>query len=356
LAAKNPGKITSLNCMAQYLSEKLKYHVRIIITGAFLALVFASVSGEQPIAGIFLVCFLLLCAQFELFLWMATKLLKFKVMPSKTDLIKTSIYRLVVFYLVVLVISVFITFLGLSAFFYIKGENVRTHLQYFIDQELKEFLKFYVISLFLSTLLYFYFQWKAALDREQRLQQEKLLFQFETLKSQVNPHFLFNSLNTLSSLVSNNAELAEQFIQKLSAIYQYILEYREIEYIDLNLEVDFVKDYFYLQQIRDGNKIDLSIEISDPHKYKILPISLQLLVENALKHNLATTERPLKIVIYAENDSIVVKNNLQRKSVLENSKKIGLTNLRERIKYSIDREMKVIETRDEFKVIIPLIC
>jgi two-component system LytT family sensor kinase len=337
------------------LSAKQKYHLKIIAGSAALALVLTLLQDEKNRAGIFLLIFFLLSAQFELFLWMAPKLLQFKTVPAKKDLIKSILYKLVVFYGCVLVISLLIAFLSLLVFFVIRGESLESHFSYFIGQGIWNFLKYYAIALSISTICYFYFQWKAALEREQRLQQEKLLFQFETLKSQVNPHFLFNSLNTLSSLVGTDAAQAEQFTRKLSAIYHYVLENRETECIDLALELDFVRDYFYLQQIRDGDKIALSIDVPHAERYKILPISIQLLVENALKHNLATSGRPLKISIYAEQDCIVVKNNLQRKTILENSKKIGLNNLRERMNFSTGRTIKVVETREEFSVSVPLI-
>ena len=334
----------------------LLYHVKIMVASAGGALLFTALRGEQPVGGLFLTCFLLLCIQLELFLWMAPHLLKIKTLRAKRDFIRVSIVRLIIFYVLVLFITVLTTFSGLTAFFLIHGDNLLSHLSYLASHELKGLFKFYALGLLLSTVSYFYVQWKMALQREQQSEKEKLQFRFEMLKNQVNPHFLFNSLNTLSSLLAINPEMAELFIQKFSAIYHYILEHREVEFIDLTLEIEFVRDYFYLQQIRDGNKINLSIEIADPQKYKIYPISLQLLVENALKHNIATDEKQLKIWIYAENDCLVVKNNLQRKNILEHSKKIGLNNLRERIKYSINKEMKVIETREEFKVIIPLIC
>jgi two-component system LytT family sensor kinase len=341
--------------MGRHLSAKHKYHIKTIAGSAALALALALFSGEKPLLEIFLLFFVLLFVQFELFLWMAPKFLAFKTVPPKKDLVRKVIYKLGLFYCSILAISLLVAFVVLSAWFLIKGDDLQSHLQYFAGRGLLNFLIYYAVALSVSTIFYFYFLWKDALEREQRLQQEKLLFQFETLKSQVNPHFLFNSLNALSSLVSTDAGQAEQFIQKLSAIYHYVLEHRETEYIDLALELDFVKNYFYLQQIRDGNKITLSVEVARPQQYKILPISIQLLVENALKHNLATPENPLEILIYTEDDCIVVKNNLQRKTILEKSKKIGLNNLRERIRYSVNRELKVIETRDEFKVMVPLI-
>ena len=342
--------------MVKGLPARLVYHAKIIAVSACCALAFALLRGQQPVIVIFSICFLLLFVQLELFLWLAPKLLTVSAVRANRDRIHISILKLFIFYLLVLTVTLLTTFLGLMVFSLLDGDALLSHVSYLARYELTGLFKFYTLGLFLSTISYFYFQWKAALQREQRLEKEKLQFQFETLKSQVNPHFLFNSLNTLSSLLVSMPGMAEQFIQKLASIYHYVLAHGESECVALALEINFVRDYFYLQQIRDGNKILLSIDIPATQQCKIYPISLQLLVENALKHNMATAEKQLKISIYMAGDCIVVKNNLQRKNTMETSRKIGLNNLRERIKYIVDKEMEVIETREEFKVIIPLIC
>ena len=197
-------------------------------------------------------------------------------------------------------------------------------------------------------------QWLDSLKREQKLREEKLIFQYETLKNQVNPHFLFNSLNTLSTLVYKDPKLSDEFIKKLSIIYRYILENSERDMVDLHSEIQFVRNYFYLQKIRDNGKIELKIEVEDQEDYQILPISLQLLVENALKHNAATREKPLTIIIKKEDESIVITNNIQPKLNIEKSSKIGLKNLAERVKLMTGKEIEIEETRDQYKVIIPL--
>ena len=211
-----------------------------------------------------------------------------------------------------------------------------------------------VVGFLIGALIFFYILWQETLRNEQKLREEKLIFQYETIKNQVNPHFLFNSLNTLSSLINGNTR-AEDFIHKLSSIYRYILENRNVDQVGLEEEIEFAKNYFFLQKIRDEEKITLEIKPFDMKKFMILPISLQLLIENALKHNSATRDYPLTITIYKEDDLIVVKNNLQKKLNIEESPGTGLRNLGERLKLITNREMKVIETSDEFIVKIPLI-
>ena len=149
--------------------------------------------------------------------------------------------------------------------------------------------------------------------------------------------------------------MSEKFIQKLSSVYRYILDNREKELVPLASEIDFVNNYFFLQQLRDGDKIALINEAGDVSGLQIVPVSIQLLVENALKHNISTRKQPLEITIHMEGiDKITVRNNLQKKNQLEPSSKIGLKNLNERCRLILGREIETAETADEFVVKTPL--
>jgi LytS/YehU family sensor histidine kinase len=201
----------------------------------------------------------------------------------------------------------------------------------------------------------FFNQWQEALKRESNLREQNLIFQNETLKNQVNPHFLFNSLNTLSSLINTQNEVAEKFIGRLSSIYRYILENSTKDRIPLKDELAFIQDYFYLHLIRDDNKIQLNIDIKEDNTYEILPVSLQSLLENAIKHNMATYDNPLKIQVYLEDEYIVVKNNLQKKASQLATTKTGLKNLTERVRLITAKELIIEETANEFIVKVPLI-
>jgi LytS/YehU family sensor histidine kinase len=221
--------------------------------------------------------------------------------------------------------------------------------------EMKGFFIATFIGFTFGALFFFYVQWNEAVDRVQKLREEKLIFQYETLKSQVNPHFLFNSLNSLSSLIRKDADLSEQYIQKLSTIYRYILENNNKELVPLAVEIEFVNNYFFLQKIRDEEKIELKVELNGNENIQVLPVSVQLLVENALKHNSATRKQPLEITVYFEGlDKLVVRNNLQKKTQLNNSSKIGLKNLNERSRLILNREIEIQETEDEFVVKMPV--
>jgi LytS/YehU family sensor histidine kinase len=244
----------------------------------------------------------------------------------------------------------------LYTYFFIKeSADFSFFISGLLNKELNGFFRAVLIGFTLGTVFFFYTQWADAVKREQKLIQEKLVFQYETLKKQVNPHFLFNSLNALSSLVGKDAELSEVFIQKLSSVYRYILENMEKELVPVATEIQFVNDYFYLQQIRDQGKIKLIVDVANMENAKIPPVSLQMLVENALKHNTSTKSNPLKIVIQNEGlDELIVSNKLQRKQQMNDSSKIGLKNLNERCKLIMNREIVVEEEVGEFVVRIPV--
>jgi two-component system, LytTR family, sensor kinase len=213
--------------------------------------------------------------------------------------------------------------------------------------------RFYVWLMFF-TIGFFYILWQKSARKEQKLIEENLKHRYNTLKSQVNPHFLFNSLNTLSELVYIDAKKSDSYIQTLSGIYRYVLENEEKDLIDLEKEIEFVKQYFSLQQVRDEDKISLEIDIDEPKGIKIMPVSLQLLIENALKHNVISHEKPLKIRIFLKDDCVVVSNPIQKKSILEQSTQIGLSNLKNRTKIIMGTELEITRENNSFTVKLPI--
>ncbi|MCI4666572.1 MAG: histidine kinase [Bacteroidia bacterium] len=189
-------------------------------------------------------------------------------------------------------------------------------------------------------------------------QQEKeiIIAQFETLKNQVNPHFLFNSLNVLSSLVHEDPDLAESFISKLTRIYRYVLDLKEETLVSLEKELNFANSYFFLQQIRFGNNLQLYIEVPEIKKQNMLPpLSLQLLMENAVKHNIISKDKPLKIELFLDGEELVVKNNFQVRTEKEHSTGIGLSNLRERYRLLTDRKPSFEREGESYVARIPLL-
>jgi LytS/YehU family sensor histidine kinase len=149
--------------------------------------------------------------------------------------------------------------------------------------------------------------------------------------------------------------VAGQFIARLSVIYRYILDNSSKLNVPLNEEIEFIRDYYYLHQIRNDGKIKLEIDINDGYSYEIIPISLQLLIENAIKHNMATQDKPLIINVYLEGQNVVVKNNIQKMATQVVSTKIGLKNLNERLRLITGKEIIVTESEGNFLVKVPLI-
>ena len=191
---------------------------------------------------------------------------------------------------------------------------------------------------------------------EQQLIANSANAQFTSLKNQLDPHFLFNCLNVLDALIDEDPKKAQQFTQGLSKVYRYVLEQKEKEKVTVQQEMDFATIYSELMKVRfeESLKIDLEKNSSFDWVY-IVPLSLQLLLENAIKHNLATSKNPLVIKVYQEKDFLVVENNLQKREQLENRQGIGLLNIESR--YQLQTTKKVIIENNGvcFKVKLPLL-
>lgn len=272
---------------------------------------------------------------------------KKSIAQLKKELIPSFVFSL----LATLFIALTLYYSGNYVLFRIKGWGMEN----FINRIGSGAIISLSIGLFICCVVFFYTTWRQAIGNEQKLREENLKYQYKTLKTQVNPHFLFNSLNTLSELVYEEPKKADSYIQKLSSIYRYILDNEETDLVPLEKEITFITNYFQLQQERDGDKISLDIDIPNIGKYKIVPVSLQTLVENALKHNSASENNPLKINIYEEELFIVVSNNIQRKNTLDNSYGTGLSNLKKRIKLITGKEMIVSRENNKFIVKIHVI-
>jgi len=202
----------------------------------------------------------------------------------------------------------------------------------------------------------FLINWKNLAIESERIKKEAITAKYETLKNQVNPHFLFNSFNTLSNLVFEDQELAARFIKKLSEVYRYVLEVRNKELISLKEELDFVKSYVFLQKIRHENALIYEEDISGEKSIQVPPMSLQMLVENAIKHNIVSEDQPLTIKIYSKNKHLVVENNLQIKNIIkEEGSGVGLENIKARYQFLSGSPISVDESHGKFIVKLPLI-
>ena len=227
------------------------------------------------------------------------------------------------------------------------------------DYYLKNMLLPLFITVAITTFLNsrkFLLEWRRSAIEAERLKSEYLASQYQSLKDQVNPHFLFNSLNTLTYLVYEDPDQAAQFIKKLSEVYRYVLDTREREVVALREELTFVRSYVFLQKIRFEESLRVEITVTDESSYALPPLAMQMLLENAIKHNELSDERPLHIDIYLENNThLVVKNNAQLKEIREASSGIGLTNIQARYAYLTDKEVLINSDLNHFVVKLPLL-
>ncbi|HET9430707.1 MAG TPA: two-component regulator propeller domain-containing protein [Chitinophagaceae bacterium] len=193
-------------------------------------------------------------------------------------------------------------------------------------------------------------------SKAQLLEKEKALVLYEGLKQQLNPHFLFNSLTSLNSLIGADPKVASIFLDDLSKTYRYILKSRDNETVSLGDEIKFAQNYIRLQQTRFEKGFEVNINIGKEHYHlKIVPVTLQNLIENAIKHNIIDEENPLVVKISVEDDYLLVQNNLQRKTFVETSNKQGLTNLQSLYHYLNNRPVEIKEGDNLFTVKIPLL-
>lgn len=204
---------------------------------------------------------------------------------------------------------------------------------------------------------YTFKKWRDSVAEKQIVQQLTIQHEFETLKGQVNPHFLFNCFNTLSSLIGEDPARAEAFLNELSKVYRYLLRNNESGLSTLANELKFIQSYFQLLKTRHGDAVQFQVEVDKRYESYLLPsLSLQLLVENAVKHNVLSRNKPLVIDIFTmAGNKLAVNNNLQRRTVKGPSNRIGLENIRSKYELLDVQGFQVLEDSKNFTVILPLI-
>jgi sensor histidine kinase YesM len=214
-----------------------------------------------------------------------------------------------------------------------------------------------ILSTSLNEGAAFFEKWRQVVDEAENLKKENLQSQLEGLKGQVNPHFLFNSLNSLSSLISDDPQKAEIFLDEMSKVYRYLLRTNEEGLTSLDSEMQFIRSYFHLLKTRYGDGLDLETQL-DEHfmNYLLPPLTLQMLIENAVKHNMILKNSPLKIMIMTTNSGkLIVSNNIQRKDRMVSSNKVGLTNISNKYRLMKKEEISVRDDGKEFAVVVTLI-
>ena len=234
------------------------------------------------------------------------------------------------------------------------------------NEEMSNYLVAIIVTFFVTLAFHAFYFYKAYTEnkvKEQKVIAGTASAQFESLKNQIDPHFLFNSLNVLSSLIEENPDNAQKFTTSLSKIYRYVLEQKDKELVPVEEELAFAKTYMNLLKMRFENSITYELPTDEDWiasslsmtEAKVVPLSLQLLLENTIKHNVVSETKPLHIKIYFENSYLIVENNLQKKEILQERKGVGLQNIVNRYALISERKVLVEETQTEFKVKIPIL-
>jgi len=212
----------------------------------------------------------------------------------------------------------------------------------------------FIISL-IFTAIGFFHAWKKSFVQAEKLKVEMMAYKYESLRNQINPHFLFNSLNVLSDLVYDDQAIAVKFIRQLSDLFRYVLDSRDKELVPLKDELEFINSFTFLLKTRFENKLKIDIDVQpDPHDY-IVPMTLQLLIENAVKHNEVSEAFPLRIVVRKVGDCLEVENNLQLKKVGDESKKTGLRNISQQFAFFSEKPIKIITSDERYMVRVPIL-
>ncbi|NER17005.1 sensor histidine kinase [Spongiivirga citrea] len=222
-----------------------------------------------------------------------------------------------------------------------------------------DFLRSIVLCLGLMAFNLFYYSLKQSKEVENKLHEvakEATLSKYKSLKDQISPHFLFNSLNTLTSLMYEDRDLASDFVSRLASCYRYILDNREQDLVSLEKELNFLDSFIFMMDVRHKDAVVISTNIMVNPKDFVLPtLSLQMLVENALKHNYFSKEKPLQIRIEAKDFEISIKNNLHKRPAEEPSTQLGLKNIQKRYSFYTDKKVGCVVAEGFFRVTIPLL-
>ncbi len=270
--------------------------------------------------------------------------------PMPAFVMKNVLFQLVVISFTCIVIS----FIGVNIEIIFHKEYAYAKL---LNNNTKTTLVVTTIVTTIYNCFYLFNLLKKSIHEKERLEKENVQSQLEILKNQVKPHFLFNSLNTLASIIPDDPDLAVDYVQKLSKVYRYILEIKDKKLIPLSEEINCITAYLFMLKIRFGDNLIVNIKddnfVAQDH---IVPLSLQLLVENAVKHNIISSKKPLHINIYKEKKGqLIVKNNLQKKEQIMPSTGTGLNNIRSRYEILSNDAVEVLTTQNEFIVTLPLI-
>jgi hypothetical protein len=252
------------------------------------------------------------------------------------------------------VLGVFVIRLNLEMV--VEGEDWKTFIK---GEQLLIYLVTLLIAIVVSITyhaIYFYKHWQEKKVTEQKIIAGTASAKFDALKNQLDPHFLFNSLNVLTSLIDEDPDQAQKFTTSLSKVYRYVLEQKNKDLVSVDEELAFARTYVRLLKMRFEDSIVFDIpDAAQNTEAKLVPLSLQLLLENAVKHNVVTQTRPLKVKVYEDQGNLIVTNNLQEKEVVKKSSGVGLRNIVQRYNLLTDREVRILKSAADFSVSLPLL-
>ncbi len=236
----------------------------------------------------------------------------------------------------------------------VYGEFPENPLKWGIQSSYTTILISFAISLMFLAFGFFR-SWKESLLEAERFKSEMLMYKYEALQNQINPHFLFNSFNVLSELVYEDRDKAKAFINQLSELFRYVLDSRDKELVPLSEELEFIKSYAYLIQTRFEDKLSIELDIECESDEMIVPMALQLLIENCVKHNEISAKKPLIIKVLKKEEVILVSNNIQIKNIGQKKTGTGLSNLKQQYSYFTNEELHIDETGGFFTVTVPVL-
>ena len=235
----------------------------------------------------------------------------------------------------------------------IRGIAIEKFWEFFGNMMLIEFGIFYLIAMWFYARSFF-IAWRREVENREQLKRQALQLQYESLKTQVNPHFLFNSLNALTSLIELDVESAKKFTNELSCFYRDLLQLKNKELIPIEEELSIVRRYIYLQKIRFGDNFLYEITEVEKTDAMLIPLSVQMLVENIFKHNMISSTKKVKLSISLNGQYLIISNTYYPKKNSSDSG-MGLKNLNERIKYLTNKELKITQDTNTFTIHLPLI-
>ncbi len=275
-----------------------------------------------------------------------------KIFPLETQFSKRIIIGFIGSLVLTIIALVVLRFIVVVYFF---GGDPAT----FLNRSKTYFSFGIAVTVIISLLFHIFYFYKALSEKkvtESQVVAKTETAKYESLKSQLDPHFLFNSLNVLTSLIGENPALAEKFTTKLSKVYRYVLEQKSKDLITLDEELQFAKTYMELLKMRfeDAIQFEIPVNASNPN-LKITPLSLQILLENAVKHNVISSDDPLKIKIFEKDGNLVVENKINKKDVIEKSTKVGLKNIKDRYALITKKPIEIEDKEGLFRVKLPLL-